>query len=333
MAKNNENNENERGYKTDNERGYNGAIKSGGIVPKGRVQQEVLELLTGNEALTIKQVANRRGTHLQAVYDVVRKLKKQGFLEGTSFRGYNNLHTAGAPAPKKLDYHAQRFVIGIIDFVTSYARQTYYQHLTGNKGLVFKGNTLKLRSDCIEIYSQMRFKATTTEECEETSNKYWTSYFEALQGKYGAIIVKPGHTNIKMTYCHIAMLENGIAHHHNTIRDRIMYTDPDTGKIWLVTDKSFKGNDLEFHGLSAISDSKAFEPHLRDWRNPNQATPSQMQGYSTTLLRDVVPPIAQLVQIHSQEIKQLQQTVGLQPLQSSAQAESKKDKELPSYFG
>jgi hypothetical protein len=136
---------------------------------------------------------------------------------------------------------------------------------------------------------------------------------DALQGKYGVVVLKHKRNNIQETYCHIAMLQNGIAYNQNVKRDRIFYFDQATGKLWCQTDRSHLGNDLEFEGSTARVDSQLFEKHLTDWRNPNQATPGQMQDIVfglTKVVSMLVPHLPQETEVHP-----------------------KKDRELPSYFG
>lgn len=296
-----------------------GGSKRGSKSYVGRVQKEILELLTGDNPLTIRQIAERRMTTIRAVNKIRNILQQKGLLAGDSYRGFQTEHTA--PAPPTRNLHGQRFKIGIISFVTAYAEQQYREKI-GNKGVLFIGNTIKLRREVIEVYSQARFNGQTQADCDRDACLYWRRYFDALESKYGVVVVKQGYSNILETYCHISLLENGIAHRQNVLRDRIYYFDENTGKLWLETDRSFNGNDLEFVGTPADTrrDSALFEKHLRDWRNPNQATPSQLQKMQ-----------ADMIHMHMLEAQQRQQQ--FQEQEHLEDIKKKHPKDLPSYFG
>jgi hypothetical protein len=313
MAKNNE-------QVAPNHGGLMGGLKSGGSSPISTAQKEILAMLTGDSPLTIPQIAQRRQTSIQAVYKVVWKLKKQGLLEGGSFRGFKSGADLRSRGVEKWSLHAQRFIIPIVDFTTQYAQQQYLARI-GNSGVSFRGNTIKLRRDSIEIYSTTHFRGSTLDNCEGASGNHWNFFIEALQGKYG---VSLDRNNIRETYCEIAMLENGIAHRQNVAKDRIWYFDPETHRLWLKTDKSFKGNDLEFMGKTARGDARLFEPHLRDWRNPICPTPMQMYDFLNGFL--------QLENMKQQrEYATQQQSLNNPEHIEDIKKQHKRD--LPSYFG
>jgi hypothetical protein len=297
-----------------------GATKSGGDLPHGKVQKEVMEMLTGDNPMTVPQIACSRKTTIWAVYDTIRKLKQKGYIIGSAFRGYekgSRVNVLGATIhPITHCLHAQRFIAKLINFDNGYAKQQYMQKL-GNNGITFHGNTIKLRRNCIEIYSLQRFKGTSDEDCDKKALSYWETYLEALQGKYGAILLKSGEYPITEVYCHIALEQNGIAYNQNMKHDRIMYFDATTRKLWLSTDRSFKGFDLEVEGVFARKDSQLLHKHLEDMRNPS--TPSLTEIYK------LVVEVVKLEAIRTQNM----------PMFAPEHIEDtkKKHRELPSYFG
>jgi len=276
----------------------------------GPVQKKVLELLTNDTSLTIRQIASRRKTTPKAVYNIITKLRKKGVLKGSSFRGFNLGAPCNCMGVQSYDLHAQRFVVEILGFVSVFSQQQYFGKVS-NCGVSFRGQTVKLRSKVVEIYSVRRFKGSSLNVCEEASCNYWNVFLEGLQNKYGVVLMKRGFDNIRESYCEVAMLRNGIAYNQNVLRDRIYYFDENTGKLWLQTDKSFRGDDLEFMGKSAKSSARLFEPHLTCWKDPNQATPKELQTM-----------VAGLINIFTQQ----------QNLNSNV-VTKKKDRDLPSYFG
>jgi DNA-binding CsgD family transcriptional regulator len=56
-----------------------GLIYHSGNLQLTKTEQEILHLIT-DEFLTLKQIAYRRQTSLQAVYKIIKKLKEKGVL-------------------------------------------------------------------------------------------------------------------------------------------------------------------------------------------------------------------------------------------------------------
>jgi hypothetical protein len=317
MIKNNEENPQKEG-------GRQGGRQSGCFLDNCPAQKAMLDLLCGEEGLSVPQLCSRLKINRSRGYEIIKSLKKKGLLEGGSFRGFRGGVDKGADLRSrgvdKWSLHAQRFIIPIVDFTTQYAQQQYLARI-GNSGVSFRGNTIKLRRDSIEIYSTTHFRGSTLDNCEGASGNHWNFFIEALQGKYG---VSLDRNNIRETYCEIAMLENGIAHRQNVAKDRIWYFDPETHRLWLKTDKSFKGNDLEFMGKTARGDARLFEPHLRDWRNPICPTPMQMYDFLNGFL--------QLENMKQQrEYATQQQSLNNPEHIEDIKKQHKRD--LPSYFG
>jgi len=294
--------------------GSKGGSKSGGILVSAPIQKQVLAMLTSDEPLTIKQIANRRQTSVRAVNLIVEKLKNKGLLTGSSYRGFQTGAHCNSRGVPNLSLHAQRFTIGVKAFTTAYAEQQYMGKM-GNKGFYYRGQCVKFRSGIVEIYSTRHFKARTGNDVLAKQCLYWNTFIDGLQSKYGLVL---DLSEIKEVYAEVAMLNNGIALRQNKLNDRIFYYD-DEGKLWLKTDKSFRGNDLEFVGTestTALGDAERFERHLRDWRDPECASPLMFQRVIT----DVVKVLS----------NQQQQSLNIP---ENIEDIKRKHKELPSYFG
>jgi len=306
--------------------GSMGGSMSGSGVPSGKAQKEVLAMLLGDEPITIPQIAYSRQTTVRAVYNIIQKLREQGFLQGSSFNGWEQgagYMSTGVQSVSNSDLHflcrlhAQRFIAKIIDFSNGYTKQKYLQKI-GNKGIDFQGNTIKLRSNCIEVYSNTSFKDTSVESCDQQALSYWANWFVALQGKLGLLLLKPGRYPIRETYNHLALMNNGFAYDQNRRQERIMFFDQETGKLWLQTDRSFRIPELECEGNTAREDCTLLQKHFEDMRNP-----------TTPLLSEMHKLVAEIVHL------EVLRTQNQQPLYSPEHIADVKHqhRELPSYFG
>lgn len=243
------------------------------ITPKER---EILYLLT-KEFLTVKKIAQRRKTSVQAIYKAIKKLREKGFLgvknmEGLKsdvyFKPFKSVsvkkNTPISTGNHKIRLHRQQFNIKIL-----YKKNDYY--IRSGKTLKIDNNTIKLNKHTIDIYSNTDFIGDTAEEAYKQSIEYWFSLFHRLEHRLNIILVKDGYQNIREVQSHYAEVNNELAQDYNKNDHKLRIKGKD-GKTWLLVDNSFNLNELEtIHPETAKEDMtkiKTFFDDIRDHETP-----------------------------------------------------------------
>ena len=233
-------------------------------------QKEILEMLT-TQYLTVRQIANRRKTSDKAVYKVMKKLKEKGYLTGTVMGGVEKTNPP-VDLAHIIRLHGQEFNIHILT-----QSDRYKQFCIKKNIMQLDGCTLRLYRNSIELYSCKSFTGADAEQAHSTSMKFWHEFFLKLEQKLGIIILNGINTSIREVNAHYSEINNGLAHEKNKKGQQIRFKGED-GKTWLLTDNSFKLNELEtIHPELAKEDMEKIKPFFDDLRQ-NPVKLSELMG-------------------------------------------------------
>ena len=239
-----------------------------GIPELTKAEKEVLHLIT-DEFLTIKQIAQRRDCSLQAVYKVIKKLKKKG-----SFGiGLNKVEKVESTINQsELRLHAQEFNIKIL-----WQNNHYQKQLEKSNVLFIDSNTIRLYKNSIEIYSGQSFHGKWLGEVESKSLDYWQHFLTRLEHDLKVSLIKTRARNIKIVNQHWARGDSEISENALKNRERVWVYAEEDGKLAFITDDSFGlKEDETLHPITAKPDRKAIDKQVNDWRLRNPPTQSEL---------------------------------------------------------
>lgn len=244
-----------------------------------KAEKEVLHLLT-EEFLTIKKIAQRRGTSLQAVYKITKKLKEKGAYN-LGLKKVEKVESTFNQNDVRL--HGQEFNIKILFQDNKYQRKLERANI-----LFLDGNTIRLYKNSIEVYSGQSFYGKTANESEKKSLEYWNSFLVRLEHDLKVILVKPRARNIRIVNQHYARGDSEICNNAIKNRERIWIYAEEDGKLAFITDDSFGFREDEtVHPKTAKIDRKAIDKHINDWRLNNPPTNSQIAKNQAEIGQDL----------------------------------------------
>jgi len=236
-----------------------------------KIEQEILHYLS-NEFLTVKQIAIRRQCSTSNIYKIIRKLKKKGLLNPTN----QMVHKIQPTLSKKLNQirlHGQEFNIKIL-----YKDQRYKKLLKKSNLINIDGNTIRLYSNSIEVYSGMSFYADDPQKATSNSFKYWNKLFTRLEHQLKIIIVKPRYQNIRLVNSHYAEINNELSEECERKGYKLRIYTKDDGKLWFVIDNSFNLHEAEtLHPKTAKKDMEKIQPYFNDLRDDSHYLPSEVK--------------------------------------------------------
>src|SRR3990167_10179093 len=166
-----------------------GLIYHKGIDKLTIAQNEVLRLIT-DEFLTIKQIAQRRHCSIQAIYKIIAKIKKKGYL-GIGLNKVEKVEPTYNQSDLRL--HAQELNIKIL-----WQDSNYQKQLEKSNVLFLDSNTIRLYKNSIEIYSGQSFLGKEVNEAENKSLTYWQHFLTRLEHDLKISLLKNRARNIKI---------------------------------------------------------------------------------------------------------------------------------------
>lgn len=242
-------------------------------------QKAVFDAIT-KEFLTVNQLAKKLDISIQAVYKLIRKIRKKGYMMDTVLPTSRKEKTGGlksdarSPPSPQIRIHGQQFKISIIKII----KKVQFQKLIGKKFNI-QGNLIKIWHNCIEVYSNkdhIGFLGATETEAEIKSFNYWLDLFYKLEAGLGVILTQDSLDNIEMNKCHYAHIHDGISFHYATRKETLKVFGRD-GKMWLDIDNSKQLYELEMkHPGRAASDSRIMGKYLNDIRDNKPALLSEL---------------------------------------------------------
>ena len=234
-------------------------------------ENDVRYLLT-EEFLTIKQIAQRRKTSIQAVYKLLRKIKKKGEI-GLGFKGFKKSN----PLPSKGDIrlHGQEINIKII-----YQNPIYQKLLNKSNTLFLDGNTIRLYKNSVEIYLGQSFYGKTTREVDNNSLRYIKKFILRLENDLKVVLMKERSRNIRIVNQHYARGDSEVSEKAHEEGKRIWIYAKEDGKLCYITDDSFGFKEDEtIHPTTAKKDRDSIDKQINDWRLNNPPTNSQLSTH------------------------------------------------------
>jgi len=294
------------------EKGLKKGLKSGGGLSNS--EAEVLGMLS--EFNTIKKVAIRRNTSVQAIYKIVKNLKKKGFV-GIGLK-VENIKPTFKPSPFPIRLHGQEFNIQII-----YKDERYKEMLKSSNLINIDNNSIRLYNDSIEVYSGQSFYADDTQKAFVKSLDYFNRLFVRLEDEFKILILKPRSQNIRLVNQHYAEVNNELAEETERQGDKIrVYTDDD-GKLWFIIDHSLNCNEAEtLHPETAKHDmGEVIKPFFNDLRTNKPPKLSELM----VLCKEII-------KINKETASGLNTVVSLMKREEQT-LDDGKNNELVDYFG
>lgn len=232
-------------------------------------EKEVLHLLT-EEFFTIKQVSIRRQTSDKAVYQIVNRLVKKGYLDKQNFQALKKVPPCHLELEKEKvilkewRYHNLHFVVKPFYFFPRYHKVRTEK---GNYGINHREWVIKLHEDMVEIQLQALQdfsdvdKWVATKKAEDSFNKT----LREVSNKYGFSVFKEGKANIRLVQEHLAQNPSEVANSRNG--EYLAIRDIYDGKIWFMIDKSKSAEHEYTKSQRVLSDSEKIEPYFNDLLN------------------------------------------------------------------
>ena len=206
-----------------------------------KTQREVLDMLT-KQYLTIKKIAKLRGTTIQAVYKIYKKLRKKGLISKGFNRGLKNYKVLTPQKGEIVRLHGQQFAIKIISHSNLYKIYREKNNIT-----FFEDNVVQLFKNTIVISANelLFFYGKTANMAMAKSLKHWMEFMLRIEDRLNIRIF--GKTSqIKQTNCHFAVWDEELGRYVESLEERrIKVNATEDGKLWFITDKSFGDAERE----------------------------------------------------------------------------------------
>ncbi len=234
-------------------------------------QEDVLYLFT-KEFLTPTKIAIRRKTSVQAAYKTIKKLKEKGALNNIPM-GVEKIEGTFKPPKNQIRLHAQEFNIKLL-----FKDQRYNEILNRSNRQEIDGNTIKLYSNSIEIYSGHSFMGEDVQAATSKSIHYWNRFFIKLEDYFSVILIKNRYQNIKLVKAHYSEINNELARDYDVKGDKIKIFTRDDGKLWFLIDNSFNLHEIEtVHSKTSKQDmGDVIKPYFNDLRENKHFLPSEV---------------------------------------------------------
>lgn len=223
--------------------------------------------------LSIKDIANARGTRLSAVYKIIRKLIKKGHINPSKNKigqkGYAYHHHHHQKVTRYFRLHNIHLTM------TPYY---FYKGFSKNIGAIFSiaQYTITVNSTNIEMQLKQKesYDSEILDNCFNDFRHDLERLIPRLENRLSCEIWKDDKLNIKLVNHHIAEVENGIAKADITKPLKIYGRD---GRIWAVIDLSTRYPELEtIDSVKAKDDMVMLQEYLNDLRYNSPPTNSQL---------------------------------------------------------
>ena len=237
------------------------------------VQNQILKLYTIDH-LTVKKIAYKRKTTVQAVYKVLKELRKKGLIN-KGLKSTTTLLPGGFNRYFRL--HGLQWDITIID-------QGNIYHNARERGNIINlnSNTIVMYKDKIEIYlgKDISFSSETLEETFIQAFSYFNDLIYKLETRYNITLIKNGYHNISLCSGHLSEVNNEMAKDLYLTKDYITIYGTKDKKAWFKIDYSkrqYKEAET-IHPKRFKEDAQAiFSTYLNDLRDNHPMTNSQLQ--------------------------------------------------------
>ncbi len=265
-----------------------------------KTQFEVLRLLQSN--LTITQISISRKVSRASVYKVIKTLIHKGYLEkidksfSLTTKGIEGLHSF-VGLRYKLRQHNFHVKFKVLDAPKNWAkkRNEFRKLPYFNKRIKLKNNEQELFN-----YGALTIKTTTKSIIIKIPTIYAKNIDEATLQTFGIIestypkienlfkvkLVKNYKSCMEVVCQEFANLNDVLARIYNKRGEQLLITGEDE-KIWMITDKSFNGDEREYvHPIKAADDEPAISTAmniLRDEPTIMKENQSKVNGHDKIL--------------------------------------------------
>ncbi len=226
-----------------------------------KAEKDVLYLLF-SEFLTPKKIAIRRKTSTQAIYKLIKKLRKKGLITGHYRQVAKNECTL--QPPNQIRLHGHEFHINIL-----YKDNRYKEIMEKSNTLISDGNTIRLFRNSIELYMIKSFYGDDVDKATSKAIYYLNRFLGILENDLKVILVKSRSQNIKLVKFHYAETNNELATECEKAGDKIRIYATEDCKLWFTIDNSFNWHESETqHPETGKHDmAEVVRPFFNDLRN------------------------------------------------------------------
>ena len=170
-----------------------------------KYEKQTLDLLT---KLTIKQIANRRQTSVQAVYKLLSNIKKKGVEINRLKKG------GGSVLPQNFKPFSNSYIrLHAMQFSVRIIMDSSFYHKARKLGdwVVVDGNKVRLNRKSLDVYqdSDSSFYGVDEFEATEDAFIYWDRFFLKLENRFKILLVKDQYQNIRFVKNHYARINDG----------------------------------------------------------------------------------------------------------------------------
>jgi len=245
---------------------------------------EILRSL--QSGLNITDISRVRKVSRTSVYKIINSLMKIGFLERVGYsytittKGIEGLHSFVG-----LRYNLRQHNFSI-KFKVLESPKNWEKKRNEFRKLPFFNRTLKLRNNEQQLlnYGNLTIRTTTKSIIIKIPTIYAKTLdlailqtFDILETTYPKIenlfkvkLVKNYKSTMQIISQEYAILDDALARVYSKRDEQLLITGSD-GKIWMITDKSFKGDEREYiHTTKAPDDEEAISQSLNILREEPQ---------------------------------------------------------------
>jgi len=251
--------------------------KGGAFSKLSPSQQQILELFT-KEFLTPRKIAIRRQTTQSAVYKILNKLRKKGFLT-IHQGGVEKIGMTMQPTTaKNINFHTIRVHGEKYNIKILFKDERYKERIKADKKLNVDGNVVLLYPNAVVIHSGQNFFGDDAIKATSKAVEYWGRFFAILENQLKVLLVKPRSDNINRFAAHYSEINNELARKANVEGEKIKIYARDDGKLWFLIDNSFNLHEAEtVHGKTSYEDMHSVvQPFFNDLRENKPLLLSEM---------------------------------------------------------
>ena len=246
---------------------------------------KVLHYLT-NEFLTPKKIASLCKFSIRRYYQIRKSLINKGYL-------HQKLHKKikGGTTPPKFHFTPEKEIRlhGVqITFKLLEKSQKYYKLYKPNKYYQSKnGDSIVTHANTINAYINRDFWGSDPDEAFKKLLSYIPYLASDIENTFKCTILKAGNSNIKIVSSHYAKVNDPIAKDYSEKDTKIKCIAKD-GKTWLITDKSFNMDELEFiHPTNSKNDSEKIIKIMDQFHDHDLLEPKNMFNLVTDTKNDL----------------------------------------------
>jgi DNA-binding Lrp family transcriptional regulator len=286
-------------------------------------EKEVLKFLT-EDFETPKRIAIRRQTSVQAVYKIINKLKKEGYIKKSFVRFKKSDVLLNPPHILNLiRLHGQEFNIKIIS-----KDDRYKEILNKCNHIEQDGSTIRLYNDSIEVYMPLMFYGEDAQQTDSKAIPVLQKLIYRLEDRLKVVLIKNGYENIKRVNAHYSEINNEVARDLRIKSDKLRIYTKEDGKLWFLMDYSLNVDEAEaVHPKTSKQDITTVKEFFNDLRDNEPCTITQLKQIIGSLAKEQletkqsVTAIAQSLNIVISLLKPIEQPKAI-----------KEDDTIPSYI-